>query len=287
MTRRNLFPTVAAFALFASAAFACPAFAAPIHVFGSSSQYGTIESETGAYTNIGRLTDSFNGASIPLSGFAFGADNNLYGVTGIDGSGANGEGNYLWRFNPDTGVSTDRRDLPIPLVTIARRPSDGRLFGYTADADTGNAAVYSFDTTTFAPTFVGTTDVITTGALTFDNSSRLYLADSFNGNVYRVDTGNAQTQLFSETGVANITGAAVVGNTLELFSTDGRTRFRVEADGSFSPAGTYDIGGGDPGDLIFGAAIAPFAVIPEAGSGVLLLGAVSLGWWTTRRVRRS
>jgi len=250
--------------------------AAPIHVFGSGSQYGTIESTTGAYTQIGRLTDSFNGNSIPLSGFAFGADNNLYGVTGIDGSGANGEGNYLWRFNPQTGISTDRRNLPIPLVTIARRPSDSRLFGYIADADTGNAAVYSFDTATFAPSFVGTTSVITTGAMTFDNNNRLYLADSFTGNLYRVDTDTAQTQLFSATGVANITGMATVGDTLELFSTDGRTRFRVQSDGSVASAGTYNIGGVPGADLIYGAAIAPSAVIPEAASGTLFCGAALL-----------
>lgn len=256
--------------------------AAPIHVFGSASQYGTIESETGAYTNIGRLTDSFNGASIPLSGFAFGTDNNLYGVTGIDGSGANGEGNYLWRFNPNTGVSTDRRNLPVPLVTIARRPSDGRFFGYTADPGTGNAAIYSFDIATFAPSFIGTTSVITTGAITFDNSSRLYLADSTSGSLYRVNTDTAQTELFSATGQPNILGMAAVGDTLELFSTDGRTRFRVQPDGSYAPAGTYDIGG-VPGDLIYGAAIAPSTVIPEAPSGVLVCGAALLGWVIVRR----
>ena len=253
--------------------------AAPIRVFGSGSQYGTIDSETGVYSSIGRLTDSFNGNSIPLSGFAFGADSNLYGVTGIDGSGANGEGNYLWRFNPNTGVSTDRRNLPIPLVTIARRPSDGRLFGYSADPDTGNAAIYSLDVSTFAPSFIGTTDVITFGALTFDTANRLYLANSTSGDIYRVSTDTAQTELFSATGVANVAGMAAVGDALVLFSTDGRTRYRVQANGSVTFDGTYNIGGTD---LIYGAAIAPI-VIPEAGTGTLLCGAALLGWGIVRR----
>ena len=274
MTRRNLFLFIAAFVAI-NAALTRPVQAAPIHVFGSGSQYGTVNSDSGAYTPVGRLTDSFTGDSVKLSGFAFGASNTLLGVTGIDGAGGSGEGNYLWQFDASTGVSTDRRDLPVSLVTIARRPGDGQVFGYANDAG-GNGSLYQFDTQNFNPSFVGTTGVITYGALTFDNANRLYLADSFTGDIYRVNAATAQATVFAATGVSNVSGMAVVGDSLYLFSTDERARYRVSLDtGETTFAGNYNIGGAPGDDLIYGAAIAP-TIIPEIASGWLFAGTLLL-----------
>lgn len=288
-TRRS---SVLSLAVCLSAAFALPGVratsAAPIYVFGNSSQYGSIDSVTGAYTSIGRLTDSFTNASIPLSGFAFGADNNLYGVTGIDGPGESGEGNYLWRFNPATGVSSDRRDLSVSFVTLARRPGDGRLFGYANDSD-GVGQLYSLALGTFAPTLIGSTGIATTfGALTFDSADRLYLAHSFTGDIYRVDTATGQANFFTGTGVLGISGMAVADNTLYTFSTDARARHGVNlSTGAATFLGTYNIGGNSGEDLIYGAAIAPPVpvTIPEPAAGTLfgLAGLIGTGFLAKRK----
>ncbi len=287
-TRRPTLSILLATLVWAALVFAAimaprPALAAPISVFGSGSQYGTIDSDTGVYTGIGRLTDSVTNASIALSGFAFGGDGNLYGVTGVDGPGANGEGNYLWRFEPKTGISTDRHDLPVSLVTIAARPSDSLLFGYANDAPDGTANLYSFAATSTTPKLVGAIGVTTFGAVTFDNTDRLYLADSVTGNIYRVSTATGNSALFSATNVPNITAMAMVGNTLFAYSTDNRARYAINIDtGTTTYLGTYDIGGGD---LIYGAAIAPFT-IPEMGAGGLVVLAGMVGVLFARRGRK-
>ena len=284
-TRRLFLQTVTRLtaAIAVAGFFASTLHAAPIHVFGSSSQYGTVDSATGAYTSIGRLTDSFTNASIALSGFTFGGDGQLYGVTGIDGSGTGGEGNYLWRFNPATGASTDRRDLSVPFVTVARRPSDNRIFGYVAS--NGVAELYSLDLSTFAPAFIGSTGIVTFGGLAFDAADNLYLADSLTGDVLQVNSTTAQTTLFARTGVDNVPAMAAVGDSLHLFDTDDLGRYRVSLQtGVVTFDGTYDIGGGLGANLIYGATIAPL-IIPESPTGALLALVLS-GGILARRYRR-
>ena len=278
ITRRFfLYGIVAAVSLMAS----FRAQAAPIHIFGSGSQYGTIDSETGAYTQIGRLTDSFTGDTIALSGFTFGGDGQLYGVTGIDGSGEFGEGNYLWRFSPTNGVSTDRRTLSVPLVTVARRPSDNRIFGYVAN--NGVADLYSFDLAAFAPTFIGSTGIVTFGGLAFDAADNLYLSNSLTGDVLQVNAATAQVTPFAQPRILNAPAMVAVGDSLRLFSTDDFGRYRVSlATGNDTLDGEYNIGGALGENLLYGATIAP-VIIPEAPTGVLLALALTCVAFVRRR----
>ena len=277
-------PALLAAFLLVLPALTAPARAVPITVVGSNSEYGTVDSVTGAYTGVGSLRDSVTGAPIAVSGIAFGVDNNLYGVTGVDG-GTDPASRYLWRFNPRTGVSTDRHDLSVALVTVARRPSDGALFGYNNDS--GASTLYDFDLNTYSPTPLGATNLFTTGALTFDDASNLYLADTGSGSIFRVNPQTGATSLLATTGSTDLYGMVFADGLLQAF--DGTTFARYTIDtgtGAVTTLSPYSLGNANTSGIVGAARPVVVAVVPEAGSGAFVLLVVGGGVGLVGRRRR-
>jgi hypothetical protein len=77
----------------------------------------------------------------------------------------------------------------------------GRLFA--TDSNFSNGILYSIDPETGEPTLVGDMDIVNAYGLAYVPSINRLLVCDFPGNLYRVNPGNAQTQLIGEIGDGN------------------------------------------------------------------------------------
>lgn len=77
---------------------------------GADDRLVTINTSTGAITDIDRLTTADGGDDIDdMEGLSFDADGTLHATTGNDGN--NNTNNKYWTIDPDTGVATEQIDL--------------------------------------------------------------------------------------------------------------------------------------------------------------------------------
>jgi hypothetical protein len=141
------------------ALLAAPASAVTLYVNDESGNVGTVDSTTGAYTQIGKTlgVDSF----VTLSDIALSPGGELFGVTEPDPDST------LVRISTTNAAVTPVGDTGVPLRGLGFR-SDGVLFA------AGASSVYTLSTTTGMPTFVHDAPAgLSADDLAFDASGRL------------------------------------------------------------------------------------------------------------------
>ena len=249
-----------------------------INVVFDSSQFGTIDSSTGAYTQI---------SNIPLSeaaGIAIGP-----GTLFVEDIYSN-----LLSIDPATGIATLVGNSGLNLTVPVFGGGVSGLF----ELDTGSH-LYSISATTGQATLIGPTGLPTNNfnydtSLSGDGTSLYYTAGPAGGidELYRIDPTTGLAADLGSTGVRGIAGSAFVNGQLDLFQYGQSTNYIYSApDGSTQfvqgPELAAQIIDGGAVFPVEGASSQPAGATPEPGTLLLVFSGVLLiifGWPRQRRL---
>jgi len=256
--------------------------AGTIDVVFDGSQFGTIDSSSGAYTRI---------SNIPLTeaaGVAAGLTT-LY----VEDIYSN-----LLSIDPATGIATLVGNSGLSLTAPVFGGGSNGLF----ELDT-SSNLYSISPTTGKATLIGATGLPRNNfnydtSLSSDGKYLLYTAGPPGGvdELYRIDTATGKTVDLGSTGVKSIAGSAFVNGLLDLFQYGQSTNYIYSApDGSSQFTRGPVLGA----QIIDGGAVMAAVTIPDAQlpSAIPEPGSLFLGWseaamfllliWNRRKSQRA
>jgi Tol biopolymer transport system component len=255
--------------------------AGTIDVVFDGSQFGTIDSASGAYTQI---------SNIPVSEAAGAASvlNMLY----VEDIYSN-----LLSIDPNTGIATLIGNSGMNLTATVFGGGVNGLFELDPSSN-----LYSVSAATGQATLIGQTGLPTNNfsydtSLSSDGSYLYYTAGPAGGldELYRIDTTTGATTDLGTTGVKSIAGSAFVDGQLDLFQYGQSTNYIYSApDGStqFTQGPVLGAQIIDGGAVIADAAtldVPANGTAPEPGSFALAISgsALALGLARRRRSRRA
>ena len=241
--------------------------AGTIDVIFYDNRFGTINTGTGAYSQI---------STLPISAAAgIAAQNSSFYVEDLNSN--------LLTIDPTTGVAQLVGSSALNLTAIVFAGGSNGLFEIDSASN-----LYSISATSGHATLIGATGLPSNlkqydTSLSSDGSSLLFTAGSSGSidELYRISTTTGKATALGSTGITGIAGSAFVSGQLDLFqygqSTD---RIYTAADGSlqFVPGtalGAQIIDGGVPSQL--GGTSGLSSPSPEPGTFVLVPAALALG----------
>ncbi len=244
-----------------------PSSGATVYSVFFDDRFGSIDSSTGNYTQLGTL---------PIAQAAgIGEFANVLYVQSMQGE--------LLTVNPATGSSTVVGNADLSTTSeIFAGDADG-LFEFDSLSN-----LYSINPTTGAATLIGATGLPANNG-GWDTSmsaagSDLYVTAGGGGAIdqlYEINTATGHAMDLGSTGLSSIAGSAIVGDYLDLFQYSGGTHYIYSAplgSTSFTAVATSVaiVDGGIT--LTTGESYATVAATPESSASVLLgLGLVILG----------
>jgi hypothetical protein len=208
-----------------------------IFVAGTGNEFGTLDVNTGVFTNIGTMNLP---AGDQIFGMGFGADKNLYAVD-------NQINANVWRIDTTTAAVTMVGTLNQTAIDTSA-DNTGKMF---AIAQGANANVYTFNPPSLTTTLIGPSG-ITSGGLGAVNATGTAMFTSIIGTNPTYDTGSvnlttgAVTDLTpSGTGFDVINGY-FIGNTLVGFDFTKDAIVTINTTtGAVTQTGTYSLPNGD------------------------------------------
>jgi hypothetical protein len=244
--------------------------------------FGTIETSTGAFTQIGQSSNVFR----DYASLTFGPGGKLYALSDENNITLN-------TIDTVTGAvtligSTGLHDYlgvnDIVSYGLASTP-DGSLFAYRGDTHS-NTLLFQLDPATAAPTQIGGVGSLIQGGFQGDDSGNLYATGGNIGppypsgsGIYRIDPTTAAGTLIGQSSGGAGLALAFANHTMYSFATDGTIDRLDLTNGQSTFVSKYDV---STIGIIYGAA-APFAV-PEPST--LCLTTVGLLGLAARAIRR-
>jgi hypothetical protein len=247
--------------------------ASQLDVIFYDNRFGTIDTSTGAYSQI---------STLPIGKAA--------GIASSNGSlFVEDLSNNLLLVDPGTGASKVLGNTGLGLNFVVFAGGDSGLYGIDYASN-----LYSFNSSTGAATLIGNTGLGPNNgqfdtSLSFDGTSLLYTAGrpGTSDELYRISLTTGIAADLGSTGVTGIAGSAFSNGKLDLFQYGQGTNYLYTApEGSttFSKGaalGTQIVDGGVPAATHTPASVPEPATLVSAGSALIALG------WFARRKRQT
>jgi hypothetical protein len=174
---------------------------------GSGDIFGTLDVNTGTFTQINTLTTS----NQTIVGMGFGTDGQIYGL-GL--TAAPSLATDLFRIDPKTGAAVDL-GLTNFFAAGAGSNSSGVLFAI----DVNSNKLYSVTPPAPTGTLIATLPFIADGLVAISPDGHLYATGNLDGSFFRVDTTTGASTLVGNTGQdGNLFAGSFVGSTLYGFN---------------------------------------------------------------------
>lgn len=253
---------------------AFPAAAGTVYSVFYDNRFGTIDSSTGAFTQI---------STLPIPQAAGIAWTNTLFAQSMQGE--------LISINPDTGASAAVGNADLSTTSEVFGGGANGLFEIDSLSD-----LYSINPNTGAATLIGATGLPANyggwDTSLSDDGTNLFFTEGGGGQIdelYEINTTTGIATDLGSTGVSGIAGSAIVSGYLDLFQYNAGTDYIYSAPlgtTDFQPATVLSVQIVDGGTTL-GSGVDPgysAASIPEMGSSVLLgLGLVAIGLLKRRR----
>lgn len=225
-----------------------------VYVTGSGNEFGTIDLQTGVFSQITILNLPAGDA---IYGMGFGADGMLYGIDSEPTAN-------LWQINPSNGAVAEIGSIG-ESAAGATADASGKLYVISADDP---ALYYTLNPPSTSPSVVGPTGIGNAGglmAVTPDGSQLFATSNTgMTWDLVRIDPTTGGSSTIGDTGFTPDTGL-FVGGMLYGFDTSSDAIITLDTTtGAGMQVATYSLPNGD--------VIVSAAALPEPSS--LVLGAV-------------